>query len=61
MADTREQQDDLDNIAFNTHWPRMKVATGMAVASLITPLSLDLSVFDLWPQEVDIVREKVAE
>jgi hypothetical protein len=58
-ADTREQQDDLDNIAFSTNWPRLKIVTGLAVVSLITPLSLDLSVFDLWPHEVaDIVAEK---
>lgn len=63
-ADTKEQQDDLDGIAFSTHWPRLKAATALAVSSLITPLHLDLSVFDLWPHEAaDLAAagKKVAE
>lgn len=51
-ADISSHKSDLDAIAFHTEWPRLKEATALAVDSLTPPLTVDLTVFDLWPEEI---------
>lgn len=52
QANVTEQQDDLDIMALRSMWPRLRDAARSAALRAVPALTLDLTVFDMWPSEI---------